>query len=54
MDWTKEEFLRADKRTRQKYLANKNKKQLQKICKAYGITVHGGAFTMAHVLVNLK
>lgn len=53
-EMSKEQFLRADKSVRQRYIAGKSKKQLSKICKAYGLNVHGGAFAMSFALMNLK
>ena len=51
---TKAEFLKLEPKERRKYLSNMSKKQLQKVCKAYGIEIHGGAFAMSAALVNLK
>lgn len=51
---TKAEFLKLTTKERQKYLSTMNKKQLQKVCKAYGLNVHGGAFAMSAALINLK
>lgn len=51
---TKAEFVALPIAEKNKHLSTMNKKQLQKLCRAYGLRPHGGTFVMKYALVHLK
>lgn len=51
---TRNEFLKLNLKERQTILSKMNKKQLEKMCKSYGINHHGGAVALQCKLETLR
>ena len=51
---TRNEFLKLNLKERQVVLSKLNKKQLEKMCKSYGINPHGGAVALQCKLETLR
>ena len=51
---TRDEFLKLTLKERQAVLSKLNKKQLEKMCKSYGINHHGGAVALQCRLETLR